>query len=62
VRIAPSQALAPGHGATYARVEEGRFDAGGRWVMERNWNGDQTDWGLNFTASPVILKVRMGRY
>ena len=30
--------------------------------MARNWNGDQTDWGLNFTTAPVILKVRMGRY
>jgi beta-galactosidase GanA len=61
VRIAPSQDL-PGHGAMFARVEEGHFDAAGKWVMERNWNGDQTDWGLNFTAVPVILKVRMGRW
>ena len=45
-----------------ARVEEGRFDASGRWVMERNWNGDQVDWGLNLTGRPVLLKVRMGRY
>ena len=62
VRIAPSQPLAQGHGAMFARVEEGHFDGAGRWVMERNWNGDQTDWGLNLTATPVILKVRMGRY
>ncbi|MEO5687262.1 MAG: DUF5597 domain-containing protein [Burkholderiaceae bacterium] len=60
VRIASTQTI--GNGAMFARVEEGRFDAAGRWVMERNWNGDQTDWGLNFTAAPVILKVRMGRY
>jgi beta-galactosidase GanA len=60
VRIASTKPQ--GKGAMYARVEEGRFDAAGQWVMERNWNGDQTDWGLNFTASPVILKVRMGRY
>jgi len=62
LRIAPAQAMPPGHGAMYARVEEGRFDAAGHWVMERNWNGDQTDYGLNLTASPIILKVRMGRY
>ena len=62
VRIAATQAMSADHGAMYARVEEGRFDAAGHWVMQRNWNGDQTDYGLNLTASPVILKVRMGRY
>ena len=62
VRIAPAQATSPRHGAMYARVEEGRFDAGGHWMMERNWNGDQTDYGLNLTAAPVILRVRMGRW
>jgi beta-galactosidase GanA len=46
----------------YARVEEGRFDANGKWVMERNWNGDQTDYGLNLPAEPTVLKVRMGTY
>jgi beta-galactosidase GanA len=43
-------------------AEEGRFDANGKWVMERRWNGDQVDWGLNFTANPRVLKVKMGRY
>jgi beta-galactosidase GanA len=46
----------------YARVEEGHFDADGKWVMERNWNGDQTDYGLNLPATPTVLKVRMGSY
>ena len=46
----------------YARVEEGHFDAAGKWIMERNWNGDQTDYGLNFTGKPVVLKVRLGTY
>ncbi|MYM91562.1 beta-galactosidase [Rugamonas sp. FT82W] len=46
----------------FARVEEGHFDAQGKWVMERNWNGDQTDHGLNFTGQPITLKVRMGSY
>jgi hypothetical protein len=45
-----------------ARAEQGHFAPDGRWVMERNWNGDQTDWGLNFVDQPVILKVTMGRY
>ena len=43
-------------------AEEGSFDANGKWVMERRWNGDQVDWGLNFTAQPHVLKVKMGRY
>jgi hypothetical protein len=46
----------------YARVEEGYFDAAGKWIMERNWNGDQTDWGLNLPARPTVLKVRLGTY
>jgi beta-galactosidase GanA len=46
----------------FARVEEGHFDASGKWVMERNWNGDQTDHGLNLTGRPVVLKVKMGTY
>ena len=51
-----------GKPVSYARVEEGHFDADGRWVMERNWNGDQTDYGLNLPAVPTVLRVRMGSY
>ena len=51
-----------GKPSMYARVEEGRFDAAGKWIMERNWNGDQTDWGINLPASPTVLKIRMGTY
>ena len=43
-------------------VEEGRFGSDGRWVMERRWNGDQVDWGLNFTARPRVIKVKLGHY
>ena len=43
------------------RVEEGHYDKG-QWVMERVWNGDQTDWGLNFAERPHVLKVRMATY
>jgi beta-galactosidase GanA len=46
----------------FARVEEGRFDAQGRWRMERNWNGDQVDHGLNLPARPTILKIRLRTY
>lgn len=42
------------------RVEEGHFDQNGNWVFERVQNGDQTDFGLNFTDKPVVLKVRLG--
>ncbi|MCP9223559.1 DUF5597 domain-containing protein [Erythrobacter sp. LQ02-29] len=51
----------PEHGMV-VRVEEGRFDAAGDWMMDRVWNGDQTDYGLNFTDRPVWLKVTMGAW
>ena len=41
-------------------VEEGTFE-NGRWVMDRRWNGDQVDYGLNLT-NPTLLKVRLGTY
>lgn len=50
-----------GRNMIYARVEEGHFEQG-RWVFERVWNGDQTDWGLNFSGNPHILKVRLATY
>ena len=61
VRIDGSGANA-GKPALWARVEEGHFDTAGRWIMKRNWNGDQTDYGLNLPATPVVLKVKMGTY
>jgi len=51
-----------GKPSLWARVEEGHFEPDGRWVMERVWNGDQTDYGLNLPATPTVLKVRMGSY
>ena len=41
------------------RVEQGHFNDEGEWVFERRWNGDQTDYGLNFTDRPVLLRVRL---
>lgn len=43
------------------RVEEGHYE-GTRWVFERVWNGDQTDYGLNFTSAPQLLRVTFGSY
>ena len=43
-------------------IEEGHFDATGKWVFDRVWNGDETDYGLNFTAEPVVLKVTLSTY
>ncbi|MEO7385156.1 MAG: DUF5597 domain-containing protein [Novosphingobium sp.] len=52
---------APNQSMMYVRVEEGHFDKG-RWVFERVWNGDQIDYGLNFTGLPQLLRVRLGSY
>nr|WP_184649974.1 DUF5597 domain-containing protein [Xanthomonas euroxanthea] len=49
------------------RVEQGRY-VDGRWQVERQLNGDQTDYGLNFGRVdaagevPVVLRVRVGTY
>jgi beta-galactosidase GanA len=43
------------------RVEEGHYE-NGQWVFRRLWNGDQTDWGLNFTGEPRALRVRLATY
>ena len=51
-----------GKPSLWDRVEEGRFDASGKWVAERVWNGDQVDHGLNFTGRPVVLKVTIATY
>ncbi|MFK2891801.1 DUF5597 domain-containing protein [Dyella flagellata] len=44
------------------RVEEGRYDEQGHWHFMRLWNGDQTDWGLNFTERPQVLHVKLATY
>jgi beta-galactosidase GanA len=46
----------------FDRVEEGHFDERGNWVFERVWNGDQTDYGLNFTTLPQVLKAKLAAY
>lgn len=44
------------------RYEEGHFDDAGNWVFQRIWNGDQTDYGLNFTDRPQLLRVVTATY
>jgi beta-galactosidase GanA len=51
----------PGRSGTMARVEEGHYEDD-RWVFERVWSGDQTDYGLNFTDRPQVLRVKMAEY
>ena len=54
-------APAPGEGSQILSAEEGTFEKG-QWVMRRRWNGDETDYGFNFTAEPVLLRLRLGTY
>ena len=44
------------------RVEEGRYDSQGHWIFMRLWNGDQTDYGLNFTDRSQVLHVKLATY
>lgn len=53
---------AAGETGTMLRVEEGTFAPDGTWAMRRVWNGDQTDYGLNLTSEPKLLRVRLGAY
>jgi beta-galactosidase GanA len=76
-RIAPGEFIVTGHRARVdfnakpsvdgkrrmvLRIEEGHFDQTGAWVFERIWNGDQTDYGLNFTDRPRLLRVVTATY
>ncbi len=45
----------------YLRVEEGAYE-NGKFKPLRIWNGDQTDWGLNFTSAPQVVRVSVGTY
>lgn len=48
-------------GRMWLSVEEGSY-ADGVWKRSRLWNGDQTDYGSNFTAAPQVLRVRLLAY
>lgn len=45
----------------YIDVQEGHY-VGNKWQFLRTWNGDQTDYGLNFSAAPQVLQVDMATY
>jgi hypothetical protein len=52
---------ASGKQREYLRVEEGAYK-NGNFRAGRIWNGDQTDWGLNFASVPQVLRVSLGTY
>ncbi len=43
------------------KVEEGHYD-GETWIATRLWNGDETDYGLNFGGHGSLLHVKVGLY
>jgi hypothetical protein len=45
----------------FLRVEEGTYE-NGTFKFMRILNGDQTDWGLNFSAEPEVLRVSLATY
>lgn len=60
VEFKPSAELA-GKKYMIDRIEEGHFEKG-VWILDRVWNGDQTDWGMNFSDRGIMLKVKMAAY
>lgn len=52
---------ASGKQREFLRVEEGSYH-NGTFTPIRIWNGDQTDWGLNFSSAPQVLRVRLATY
>ena len=52
---------ASGKQREFVRVEEGTYQ-GSAFKPIRIWNGDQTDWGLNFSSAPQVLRVTLGAY
>jgi beta-galactosidase GanA len=45
----------------FLRVEEGEY-RDGVFHAARIWNGDQTDWGLNFASAPQVVRVSLGTF
>ncbi len=52
---------AAGQQRQFLRVEEGTYEDG-VFKMVRIWNGDETDWGLNFRSDPVVLRVSLATF
>lgn len=74
VELAPDEFLVTGYHARvtihpsgedvnmiYDRVEEGTY-VDGQWKFLRVWNGDQTDYGLNFSSAVQLLRVKLATY
>jgi beta-galactosidase GanA len=51
----------PGGQRDFLRVEEGGYE-NGTWHPSYIWNGDETDWGLDFSSAPQVLRVSLGTY
>lgn len=51
----------PGQTALIVSADEVVFEQG-NWVTRRRWNGDQTDYGLNFTELNQTVRVELGAY
>jgi hypothetical protein len=52
-----------GRQAQMLKVEEGSYSAdGSTWTTTRLWNGDETDYGLNFGGKGSLLRITMGSY
>ena len=45
----------------YEYVDEGTY-VDGQWRFRRRWNGDQTDYGLNFSDATQLLRVKLATY
>jgi beta-galactosidase GanA len=60
VDFRPTDAASGKH-REFVTVEEGKY-ADGKWKFLRIWNGDQTDYGLNFTSLPQVLRVKLMTY
>jgi len=45
----------------FLRVEEGAYE-NGAFKFQRILNGDQTDWGLNFSSEPEVIRVSVATY
>lgn len=45
----------------FVEVEQGYYSAS-QWNFQRIWNGDQTDYGLNFTSGGQVLRVMLATY
>ncbi|QNH21561.1 glycoside hydrolase [Xanthomonas sp. GW] len=61
VRVTLHPASAATANMVYDRVEEGFYDDT-QWRFQRNWNGDQTDYGVNFSDVPQLLKITLATY